>query len=326
MRVEWLITLRTHQMGRLDQAWSALALAINASGDFPLEHLAKFRYKGDAIGIELHVECSCCSSWHSFRLSYLGTFHPSKISMLEHNLCRKCFGKHFPQLSRRGMMGADLTLGIDFCVDSNSRKGTFKAAGTRVFSENIANCSLSSVTSAIDWPGISNIPVLELIFVCPRCRCEQIATSSEAPVAPPLDWICAYCHAEHKCDWAWDMEDTLFKECVCYFCDRPILALEAVNAEDPRFDARGFSQCFECLRIKHWAMEWRLFRTVSGSLDVLLSSSILALIVDFLCGTCNTLDAPYRPSVSRLRFWKMIPAHYLPLVLDHGRERCNFGQ
>ena len=323
--VKWLITLSIHESGKLSDSWSDMALVISTLDSDAREHLSRYRYKGDAIAIDLHAICSDCRSWHTFRLTQVTFFQISRVAKFERNLCENCFDRLSPHRGRKGRLGADLTVAVDFQLDPHLRRGTIDVVGTKVPTLGGTNRERMSVNYTLDWPVSTAAPVLELIFVCPICFAEQIAASSEILSAPPSEWTCAACRAEHQRDWAWQMTTAFIKECRCYFCDRLILTHEAAVHNEGQFDTRGFSRCQECQRFARWNREW-------GSLSVALNSRnasfplwALALLVNLIVGECQAQKPPHMPSATRLRYWRMIPMGRLPLTLDEGSDTDDLG-
>ena len=323
--VKWLTTLSIHQSGKLSDSWSDLALIISTMNHDPWEHLSRYRYKGDVIAIDLHTTCSNCGSWHSFRFTQLLFFRVSRMARFERNLCEDCFDQLTPYPSRRGNLGTDLTVTLDFRLDSRLRRGTIDVVGTKALALEGADRQNMNVAYALDWPDSAAAPVLELIFVCPACFSEQVAASSESSAFPPAEWTCAVCCAGHQRDWAWQMTTVFIKECRCYFCDRSILDHEVATQVDGQLDTRGFALCQECRRMGKWAKEWGLLTVALSSRRISFPSWLVILLADLIVGECQAKKSPHRPSATRLRHWRMIPKGYLPLTLDEDADREDLG-
>ncbi len=216
-------------------------------------------------------------------------------------------------------------MNIDFQIDEGDGRGHLDIRGERRPPLLCSSRPSSHLDRSFEWPEAAFSPVLDLVFVCPACQCEQTAASSEDSGAPPVSWVCAHCSQEHRQDWACNATSALIKGQVCYFCDQPILTLETIGAGDFRFDPRGFSQCYDCLRIKEWTKTWGVLRAVARSIEALLPWAIALHLVDMLAGGSKEVGSSYVPCAARLLFWKMIPPCRIPLTLDYRWDHDDLG-
>ncbi len=320
MNVQWQTEVHAHCSGVFWHDWTELSLRVL---DFdrvqPTIHI-QYMFKGDAIALELHTICGKCGLWHSHKLSRADTYHHSQLGRLERNLCEKCFA-HFSCSSRKGLIPAPLSLSINLQIHETEGWGRIDIRGEKGAPPLCPLTTPARFHRSFNWPSSVSTPILELLFTCPVCHCEQVAASTEKLGPFPRNWLCSQCGWEHRANWAFQ-RSAVAKDRICFFCDRPVLDIETVRAEDPRFNRKGFVHCLMCQRIKKWTQTWCIYRTISRTADLPLPPVILLEILGFLAGQCR--EGTYKPSATRLLLWKRIPLCRTPLDLDYRFDSIAF--